>query len=66
MTTNEIQSIGFQKDYSNSYNHYINGLVKVQIDENRVIDVFVNDVKINGIHKLEELMYICKKLNISA
>ncbi|MCH5720725.1 hypothetical protein [Niabella hibiscisoli] len=66
MTTHEIISLGFQKANSISVNEYVNGLVKVQLEDNNVTNVFVTNIKVNSIRNIEELQYLCKRLKISA
>lgn len=66
MTTHEIISLGFQKANSIAVNEYVNGLVKVQMEDNSVTGVFVTNIKVNSIKSIEELQYLCKRLKISA
>ena len=66
MTTHEIINLGFQKANSIAVNEYVNGLVKVQTENNNVTSVFVSNIKVNSIKSIEELQYLCKRLNISA
>ncbi len=66
MTTHEIINLGFQKANSISVNEYVNGLVKVQLEDNNVTGVFVTNIKVNSIRNIEELQYLCKRLKISA
>lgn len=66
MTTHEILNLGFQKAGAVLFNEYTNGIVKVQVDADEVTGVFITDIKINGIKNIDELMYICKKVNAKA
>ncbi len=66
MTTHEIISLGFQKAHSMAVNEYVNGLIKVQTEDNNVTSVFVTNIKVNSIKSIEELQYLCKRLNITA
>lgn len=66
MTTHEILNLGFQKDCNIPSDEYTNGIVKVQINADEVTGVFVTGIKIDGINNIEELMYICKKVNAKA
>ncbi|MCH5688328.1 hypothetical protein LWM68_31140 [Niabella sp. W65] len=66
MTTHEIINLGFQKANAVTADEYVNGLVKVQTENNSVTGVFVTNIKVNSIKSIEELQYLCKRLNISA
>lgn len=65
MTTNDIINLGFQR--SGGLNtQYVNGLIKVEVAEDLVTHVFVTDIKVTSINKIEELQYLCKKLGAVA
>ncbi|MGE9312616.1 hypothetical protein ACLOAU_13290 [Niabella sp. CJ426] len=66
MTTHEIIGLGFQQANSIAVNEYVNGLVKVQTENDNVTSVFVTNIKVNSIKSIEELQYLCKRLNITA
>lgn len=66
MTTHEIINLGFQRANNLATNEYVNGLVKVHTEDNNVTGVFVTDIKVNSIKNIQELQYLCKRLNISA
>jgi pyruvate/2-oxoglutarate dehydrogenase complex dihydrolipoamide acyltransferase (E2) component len=66
MTTHEIINLGFQQANSIAVNEYVNGLVKVQTEDNNVTSVFVTNIKVNSIKSIDELQYLCKRLNITA
>lgn len=67
-TLNEIINSGFQKFRTNTsaVAEYIHGIVKVQVAEGVVTNVFVMDVKISCARNINELMYICKRVNAAA
>lgn len=66
MTTHEIVNIGFQKENIVS-DEYINGIVKVRVDAtDQVIGIFVTDIQLNCIRSIDELKYVCKKVNAHA
>ncbi|GAB3422606.1 hypothetical protein [Niabella aquatica] len=66
MTTNEIMNLGFQPSNGSNTQHFVNGLVKVEVAEDLVTNVFVTDIKVISINKIEELQYLCKKLGAVA
>ncbi len=66
MTTYEILNLGFQKAGTALFNEYTNGIVKVQVNADEVTGVFVTDIRVNGIKNIDELMYMCKKVNAKA
>ncbi|GAB3424468.1 hypothetical protein [Niabella aquatica] len=66
MTTHEIVSIGFRKEISPVADEYINGIVKVQVDADQVVGVFVTGIRLSCIKSIDELQYICKRVNAQA
>ena len=67
MTTHEILNIGFQKGNTSFSGEYTNGIVKVRVDAaDQVIGVFVTDIQLNCIRSIDELKYICKRVNAQA
>jgi len=66
MTTHEILNIGFRKGNSPASNEYINGIVKVQVNAEQVIGVFITGIKLNSVKSVDELLYICKRVNAHA
>ncbi|WP_346239120.1 hypothetical protein ABDK00_010310 [Niabella insulamsoli] len=67
-TLNEIINNGFQAFNINTtvFDEYTCGMVKVHVAGDVVVNVFVMDVKINCAHDIDELMYICKRVNARA
>ena len=67
-TLNEILNIGFQEHKINAptFDEYTNGMVKVLVSSGIVVGVFIMEIKVNGVQDIEELSYICKKVNARA
>jgi hypothetical protein len=67
-TLSEIINNGFQAYNVNTttFDEYIHGMVKVHVAGDVVVNVFVMDIKINCAKDIDELMYICKRVNAQA
>ncbi|HMR82742.1 MAG TPA: hypothetical protein PKE30_06410 [Niabella sp.] len=66
MTTHEILNIGFQKGNSPASDEYINGIVKVLVNAEQVIGVFITGIRLSCVKSIDELQYICKRVNAQA
>lgn len=67
-TLNDLINNGFQayNQHAANIDEYTYGMVKVHVAGEVVVNVFVADIKINCARDIDELMYICKRVNAHA
>lgn len=63
MSTFELINNGFQKANKIAINEYKKGIVTVKLEADEMATVFITNIKINGIRNMDELMYMCKRVN---
>lgn len=66
MTTHEIMELGFLKESGYSTESYSNGIVKVLFNNGEVIGVYITGIKVDGLKEIDQLRYLCKKVNAVA
>lgn len=64
MSTYELMNNGFRKANEMRSTEFRNGIVTVKMEPDENASVFITDVKINGVKSIDELMYICKRVNV--
>lgn len=64
-TLTDILNNGFIELKNNpaTFDEYTYGMVKVHVSAGVVVNVFVTDIKVKGVEDIDELMYMCKRVN---